>query len=71
MKSYLIMMGMRLLEMRRLLKDTGSIYLHCDVAAGHWLRVLMDAVFGRSTFRNEIIWRRIGNHRAVAFVCLA
>ncbi len=58
MKSYLIMMGVRLLEMRRVLKDTGSIYLHCDPTASHYLKMLMDAVFGRDNFRNEIVWRR-------------
>ena len=62
MQSYLIMMAVRLLEMRRVLKPDGSIYLHCDDAAGHWLRALMDAVFGVPSFRNEIIWKRIGNH---------
>ena len=62
MQSYLIMMGVRLLEMRRLLKPTGSIYLHCDDTASHWLRVLMDGLFGRATFRNTVIWKRIGNH---------
>ena len=56
MKSYLIMMAVRLLEMRRLLRDTGSIYLHCDPTASHYLKLLMDAVFGRQNFRNEIIW---------------
>ena len=56
MKSYLIMMAVRLLEMRRLLKDTGSIYLHCDPTASHYLRMLMDAVFGQGKFRNEIVW---------------
>ena len=56
MKSYLIMMGTRLLEMRRLLKDTGSIYLHCDPTASHYLKLVMDAVFGASLFRNEIVW---------------
>ena len=55
MQSYLIFMAVRLLEMRRLLKTMGSIYLHCDDAAGHWLRVLMDGIFGRSAFRNEIV----------------
>ena len=58
MKSYLIMMAVRLLEMRRLLKDTGSIYLHCDPTASHYLKTLMDAVFGQGRFRNEIVWRR-------------
>ncbi len=62
MQSYLIMMAVRLLEMRRVLKADGSIYLHCDDAAGHWLRALMDAVFGVAAFRNEIVWKRIGNH---------
>ncbi len=56
MKSYLIMMGTRLLEMHRLLKDTGSIYLHCDDTANYWLRTVMDAVFGAENFGNEIIW---------------
>ena len=58
MKSYLIMMAVRLLEMRRLLKDTGSIYLHCDPTASHYLKTLMDAIFGPRNFRNEIIWKR-------------
>ena len=58
MKSYLIMMGTRLLEMRRLLKDTGSIYLHCDDTAGAWLKCLMDSIFGARKFRNYIIWNR-------------
>ena len=56
MKSYLIMMAVRLIEMRRLLKDTGSIYLHCDPTASHYLKMLMDAVFGSSVFQNEIVW---------------
>ena len=58
MKSYLIMMAVRLMEMKRLLKDTGSIYLHCDPTASHYLKSLMDAVFGASNFRNEIVWKR-------------
>ena len=62
MMSYLIMMAVRLLEMRRILKPTGSIYLHCDDSAGHWLRTLMDAIFGRDAFRNEIVWQRTSNH---------
>ena len=56
MKSYLIMMAVRLLEMRRILKSTGSIYLHCDDTASHYLKTLMDAVFGAANFRNEIVW---------------
>ena len=58
MKSYLCMMGVRLLEMRRVLAPTGSIYLHCDPTASHYLRALMDAIFGRVNFRSEIVWRR-------------
>ena len=56
MKSYLIMMAVRLLEMRRVLKETGSIYLHCDPTASHYLKLLMDTLFGKDSFRNEIIW---------------
>ena len=56
MKAYLIMMGIRMLEMRRILKPTGSIYLHCDPTAGHYLKTMMDAVFGVGNFRNEIAW---------------
>ena len=56
MKAYLIMMGIRMLEMRRVLKDTGSIYLHCDPTASHYLKVIMDSVFGVKNFRNEIVW---------------
>ena len=58
MKSYLIMMAIRLLEMHRLLKSTGSIYLHCDPTASHYLKMLLDTVFGAGRFRNEISWRR-------------
>ena len=57
MKSYLIMMAVRLLEIRRVLKPTGALYLHCDPTASHYLKTLLDAVFGSSLFRNEIIWR--------------
>lgn len=57
MQSYLTMMAVRLVEMRRVLKDTGSIYLHCDPTASHYLKQLMDCVFGRENFRNEIVWR--------------
>ena len=56
MKSYLIMMAVRLLEMHRVLKDTGSIYLHCDPTASHYLKMLMDTIWGTEHFRNEIIW---------------
>ena len=56
MFCYLIMMAMRLIECRRLLKETGSIYLHCDPTASHYLKLVMDAIFGPKNFRNEIIW---------------
>ena len=55
-KSYLSYMAPRLLEIRRLLKDTGSIYLHCDQTMSHYLKLMMDAIFGRDNFRNEVIW---------------
>jgi len=56
MKAYLIMMAVRLIEMHRILKPTGSIYLHCDPTASHYLKMLVDAVFGRHNFRNEVAW---------------
>ena len=56
MQSYLTMMAVRLIEMHRVLKATGSIYLHCDPTASHYLKALMDAIFGRSNFLNELIW---------------
>ena len=62
MMSYLIMMAVRLIEMRRILKDTGSIYLHCDDTASHYLKLLMDAIFGAKHYRNHIIWRRATSH---------
>jgi site-specific DNA-methyltransferase (adenine-specific) len=66
MMAYLSMMAVRLLELRRVLKPTGSIYLHCDVTASHYLKILMDATFGPKNFRNEITWkRRVGMSSAV------
>ena len=56
MQSYLTMMAVRLMEMRRVLKPTGSIYLHCDPTASHYLKLLMDATFDEDNFRNEIVW---------------
>ena len=58
MLAYLSMMAPRLVELRRVLKPTGSIYLHCDPTASHFLKLLMDTVFGGRNFRNEIIWKR-------------
>jgi DNA modification methylase len=62
MLAYLAMMAPRLLELRRVLKPTGSIYLHCDPTASHYLKMLMDAVFGPQCFQNEIIWKRTSAH---------
>ena len=58
MLAYLAMMAPRLVELRRVLKPTGSLYLHCDPTASHYLKMLMDAVFGPGNCRNEIIWQR-------------
>lgn len=54
--AYLTMMGVRLLEMHRVLKQTGSIYLHCDPTASHYLKASLDAIFGKDNFRNELVW---------------
>ncbi|MCY4332345.1 MAG: DNA methyltransferase [Cyanobacteria bacterium MAG CAR1_bin_15] len=56
--AFLAWLAPRVVEMRRILKPTGSLYLHCDDAANSYLRILLDAVFGRSNFRNEIVWKR-------------
>src|ERR1700676_448325 len=58
MMAYLCMMAVRLLELQRVLKQTGSIYLHCDPTASHHLKLLMDSVFAPWNFRTEIIWKR-------------
>ena len=70
MQSYLCMMAVRLLEMRRVLRDTGSIYLHCDPTASHYLKMLMDSIFGDSNFRNEVVWRR-SHPKGLAFTRFA
>ncbi|MDR2906167.1 MAG: HNH endonuclease [Helicobacteraceae bacterium] len=56
MMAYLTYMAQRIIEMRRVLKDTGSLYLHCDPTASHYLKLLLDEIFGKNNFRNEIIW---------------
>src|SRR3989338_2608153 len=56
MLAYLTMMTVRLIELRRVLKPSGSIYLHCDPTASHYLKILMDATFGKQNFRNEVVW---------------
>ena len=62
MLSYLSMMAPRLVELKRVMKPTASIYLHCDPTASHYLKLLMDAVFGPENFRNEIVWKRYSGH---------
>ena len=63
MMSYLIYMAIRIIEMKRILKPAASIYLHCDPTASHYLKLLMDAVFGSRRFRNEIVWCYAGGGR--------
>jgi DNA modification methylase len=63
-RVYLDWMEARLIQLHRVLKSTGSLFLHCDQAAGHYLKVLLDEVFGARNFRNEIIWRRTGSNKA-------
>ena len=73
MMIYLMAMGIRLIEMQRLLKPTGSIYLHCDPTASHYLKLVMDDIFGKNNFRNEIVWQRIKGagkttqHKAISY----
>lgn len=62
MMAYLAMMAPRLVELKRALKPTGSLYLHCDPTASHYLKMLCDAVLEKSNFQNEIIWKRTGSH---------
>lgn len=62
MLAYLSMMGLRLAQLHRVLKPTGSIYLHCDPTASHYLKLLMDAIFGPQRFRSEIVWKRSTAH---------
>ena len=60
--AYLTMMAQRMAELHRVLKPTGSIHLHCDPTASHYLKLMMDAMFGQRNFRNKIVWRRYGAH---------
>lgn len=62
MMAYLVMMAVRLIELHRVLKPTGSLYLHCDPTASHYLKILLDAVFGKGRFSNEIVWKRTFAH---------
>jgi DNA modification methylase len=60
--AYLVMMAPRLVELHQVLKPTGSLYLHCDPTASHYLKVMLDVIFGARNFRNEIVWKRTGAH---------
>ena len=60
--AYLTYMVQRIVLMKGILKPSGSIYLHCDPAASHYIKIMMDAIFGHNNFRNEIIWKRTGSH---------
>ena len=62
MMAYLVMMTARLVELHRVLKPTGSLYLHCDPTASHYLKIILDSVFGPKTFRNEVSWKRSSAH---------
>lgn len=62
MMAYLVMMTARLVELHRVLKPTGSLYLHCDPTASHYLKVILDSIFGAEQFKNEIIWKRTTAH---------
>ncbi len=62
MMAYLVMMTARLVELRRVLKSTGSLYLHCDPTASHYLKIVLDAIFGGQNYRNEIVWKRTSAH---------
>ena len=62
MMAYLTMMAQRMAELHRVLKPTGSVYLHCDPTASHYLKLMLDAVFGNGNYKNEIVWKRSSAH---------
>ena len=62
--AYLVMMSTRLIELHRVLKPTGSLYLHCDPTMSHYIKLTLDQIFGPTNFRNEIIWKRLSAHKA-------
>ena len=62
MMAYITMMTQRMAELHRVLKPTGSVYLHCDPTASHYLKLMMDAVFGNENYKNEIVWKRSSAH---------
>jgi site-specific DNA-methyltransferase (adenine-specific) len=65
--AYLVMIAIRLVELRRVLKNTGSLYLHCDPTASHYIKLVLDAIFGPKNFVNEIIWKRTTNPKGSQF----
>lgn len=62
LSAYLVMMAVRLIELHRVLKPTGSLYLHSDPTAAHYLKLILDQIFGPENFRNEIVWKRTSAH---------
>lgn len=64
MMAYLTMMANRLIELHRVLRSTGSLYLHCDPTASHYLKIVLDGVFGKENFQNEIVWKRTSSHNS-------
>ncbi|BAQ62526.1 type III restriction-modification system methylation subunit [Geminocystis sp. NIES-3708] len=62
LSAYLVMMAIRLVELHRVLKSTGSLYLHCDPTASHYLKMILDIIFGAKNFQNEITWKRTTSH---------
>ncbi|MCC6971393.1 MAG: restriction endonuclease [Phycisphaerales bacterium] len=66
MLAYLVQMAMRLVHLRRVLRSTGSLYLHCDPTASHYLKLVLDGIFGAENFRNEIVWRRTNSHNKLS-----
>jgi len=64
MTAYLVMMAARLVELHRVLKPTGSLYLHCEPTASHYLKVVLDTTFGNQNCRNEVVWKRTGAHNS-------
>lgn len=66
--AYVVMMAARLVHLHRVLKPTGSLYLHCDPTAGHYLKLILDSVFGADSFRNEIVWKRSQTRSSISRV---
>jgi site-specific DNA-methyltransferase (adenine-specific) len=62
LSAYLVMMTIRLIELHRVLKSTGSLYLHCDTTASHYLKMILDLIFDARNYRNQITWKRTSSH---------